>query len=343
MNRIRNILRMCAVPLFTLGALSGMLAPVPVSAQTTPIVMKIGSATLNDAQHEWMKHFAALVNADSKGRLDVQIYPGSQLGSIPRMIEQAQFGAIQGYVGVPDFLVGVDPRYQIIGTPGVFTSFEQLQKVTQDPAFNKAFLAIGANKGLKGLALWPYGVNALITRKPVKTLADLKNLKVRILAGATQQAMMTAFGAVGVPMPLDQVLVGLQQGAIDGTFLGIATGAPLKYYSAAPYVLEINEPIVGDICVINKDWFEKLPKDLQDIVSNDGAKAARELYSFTVAFDERQKAAWLAGGGQVFELSPADRAAFHAKLAPIGEEVYKDQPAVLEFFHQMKAVAAKYK
>jgi TRAP-type transport system periplasmic protein len=76
-------------------------------AQDKTYVMKLGTATINESQHEWCKRFAAMVEKDSGGRIKPEIYPASQLGPIPREIEGVQFGAIQGYVGPPEFLVGV--------------------------------------------------------------------------------------------------------------------------------------------------------------------------------------------------------------------------------------------
>lgn len=312
-----------------------------VSAQNAPLVMKLGTASLNDAQHEWMKRFAAMVDKDSKGRIDVQVYPAGQLGSIPREIEETQFGAIQGWIGPPEFLLGVDPRYQILGTPGLFTSWDQANRTMQDPAFNKSFLALGADKGLKGICLWLAGNNALMTRKEVKTLADMQNLKVRILAGAAQESEMKQFGAVGVPMPLDQVLPALQQGAIDGTLTNIMLATPVKYYAAAPYALDIGQPYIADIAIINKAWYDKLPPDLQKIISDDAAKLGRDVYPFSKAFLEEQKKAWVAGGGKLLELSKPDQTTLTAKLANVGEDVYKDKPFVLIMYRQLKATIAR--
>ena len=314
-----------------------------VSAQNAPIVMKLGTATLNDAQHEWMKRYAAMVDKDSKKRIDVQVYPAGQLGSIPREIEETQFGAIQGWIGPPEFLLGVDQRYQILGTPGLFSSWDQANRVLEDPQFSKAFLGLGADKGLKGICLWLAGSNALMTRKEVKTLADMRNLKIRILAGPTQETEMRLFGAVGVPMPLDQVLPGLQQGAIDGTLTNIMVAAPIKYYAAAPYALQIGQPYIGDIAVINKAWYDKLPADLQKIVTDDAAKVGHDLYPFSKAFLETQKKAWIAGGGKILDLSKSDQAAFTGKIKNVGEDVYKDKPFVLIMYRQLKATIARYR
>ena len=75
---------------------------------TKAIVVKLATATLNDAQHEWMKRFAVAIEKNTNGRMKAEVYPASQLGAIPRMIEGTQLGSIQVWVGPPEFLVGVD-------------------------------------------------------------------------------------------------------------------------------------------------------------------------------------------------------------------------------------------
>jgi TRAP-type C4-dicarboxylate transport system substrate-binding protein len=118
----------------TVAATAIMAASVPgLHAQATPIVMKLSTATLNDTQHEWMKRFVAAVERDSGGRIKGEVYPASQLGSIPRQIDGAQFGSIQGWIGPPEFLVGVDARYEVPSAPGLFTSQEQDVRVLSGP------------------------------------------------------------------------------------------------------------------------------------------------------------------------------------------------------------------
>ena len=125
------------------GLLCG-LSSTRARAQTSPAVMKLGTQTLNDSQHEWMKIFARLVETNSKGQIKVELYPASQLGTGPRMIEGTQFGAIQGFVGPPEFLAGVDSRFEVLGSPGLFKDAAHANRTLQEPEFNKAFLAIGA-------------------------------------------------------------------------------------------------------------------------------------------------------------------------------------------------------
>src|SRR5438128_11576571 len=74
-------------------------------AEDKTYVMKLGTATNNDAQHEWCKRFVAMVERDSGGRIKRDIYPARQLGPIAPQIERVQLGAIQRYSGPPQRLV----------------------------------------------------------------------------------------------------------------------------------------------------------------------------------------------------------------------------------------------
>ena len=125
------------------------------------------SHPLQKALEEW----GAAVEKDSGGRIKGEVYPASQLGSIPRQIEGAQFGSIQAWIGPPEFLVGVDERYETLSVPGLFASQDQDIRVLTDPAVRDLMLGLGANKGLAGIGLFPLSPSAIVARKPVRHLA----------------------------------------------------------------------------------------------------------------------------------------------------------------------------
>jgi len=91
-----------------------------VPASAADFVMKFGTATINETQHQFIKFYKDEVEKASNGRIEVQIYPASQLGPIPREIEGVQLGNIQGYIGPVDFFVGVDPRFGVFSAPMLF-------------------------------------------------------------------------------------------------------------------------------------------------------------------------------------------------------------------------------
>jgi TRAP-type C4-dicarboxylate transport system substrate-binding protein len=323
---------------------SALLASsAPAFAQTTPaFVMKLGTASLNDQQHEWMKMYKEALERDSGHRIRVDIYPSAQLGSIPREIEDTQFGAIQGWVGPPEFLTGIDQRFEVLGIPSVFANDEQVNKTLVDPQFATPFMALASDKGLVGISLFLNGRQALITRKPVDHIADAKGLKLRVTAGPVLEGVTRMLGATPVPMSLDQVLPALQQGAIDGIISSVAVTTPLKYYTVAPYV----KPMPGytvDITVISKSWLASLPPDLQKIVLDDGLKIGRAIVPFTTSYLARQAGVWTSGGGHIDRFPPAEEKAFTASVASIGHDVTSTNPDLAAMYATLLTTAAKYK
>jgi TRAP-type transport system periplasmic protein len=91
----------------------------PAHAQDKTYMMKVTTPTINDGPHLLAKNFAAAVDQGSGGRIKGEVYPASQLGSIPRQIEGVQFGAIQVAVVPPEFFVGIDERFEVMAAPGL--------------------------------------------------------------------------------------------------------------------------------------------------------------------------------------------------------------------------------
>jgi TRAP-type C4-dicarboxylate transport system substrate-binding protein len=305
--------------------------------------MKLGTATINDAQHEWMKRFAGIVEKDAGGRIKVEIYPASQLGQSPRMIEQTQLNSIQGVVGPPEFLTGVDSRYQILSAPGLFKDLAHANRTLQDPTFNKAFLGLGANKGLMGIGLLISGPTVFVTRKPITKLAELDGLKVRVLAAPLQQEQLRAMKMAPVPMPLGEVMPALQQGTLDGVMSCIPVFVALKYADAAKYLLETDHGLIVAISVISKTWFDALPKDLQDIVVRAGQQASKDIYQFSIDDVNNGREKWKAAGGQVTLLSEGEHAQLMQQLAPVGARVTDKNPAEKAMFEILQAAAERTK
>src|SRR4030081_1806414 len=112
-----NAMTACARALGLAPALMSAAATGASAQDTKTMVIKTGTATLNDAQHEWLKRFAVAIDKNTNGRIKAEVYPASQLGAIPRMIEGTHVGAIQIWGGPPEFLVGVDQRFEILSVP----------------------------------------------------------------------------------------------------------------------------------------------------------------------------------------------------------------------------------
>src|SRR5487761_38958 len=123
------------------AAALGLLA-LAVPASAADFVMKFGTATMNETQHQFIKFYKEEVEKDSGGRIEVQIYPASQLGPIPSEIQGVQLGSVQGYIGPVDFFVGVDPRFGVFSAPLVFRDDANAAATVEDPAVQKAMYAL---------------------------------------------------------------------------------------------------------------------------------------------------------------------------------------------------------
>jgi TRAP-type C4-dicarboxylate transport system substrate-binding protein len=320
-----------------------LLRALPVPAQAGPIVMKLSTATVHDTQTEWMERFAAAVEKDSGGRIKAEIYPASQLGTIPRQIEGVQFGTIQGWIGPPEFLVGIDERYEVLSAPGLFSDRKQYQRTIDDREVRDLILGLGTNKGLLGAGIFPIGPSSIDTRKPVHLLADYSGLKIRVLASQFQMELIKRIGASPVAMTLADVLPGLQQGTIDGALSTVTQYTTLHYIDAAKYVVETGQPYVSSVAVLSKKWVGGLPPDLQKIVRDDAAKSSKDIVPFVYQFYDEQKEIWKKQGGSLTSLPPGEEAAMTAKISAIAGDLSANKPALNAVVKTVFAAAARNK
>ncbi|MGA9951550.1 MAG: TRAP transporter substrate-binding protein DctP, partial [Xanthobacteraceae bacterium] len=189
-------------------------------AQAADFVMKVGTATINETQHQFIKFYKEEVEKASGGRIEVQIYPASQLGPIPREIEGVQLGNIQGYVGPVDFFVGLDPRFGVFSTPMLFRDEANAAATVHDPAVQKAVFELAAAKRMVGIATEDLGAADYGAKNAIMKLADFSGKKLRINGTEMERQKMAKLGATGVGMPLSEVVPALDQGTIDGTISG---------------------------------------------------------------------------------------------------------------------------
>jgi TRAP-type C4-dicarboxylate transport system substrate-binding protein len=309
-------------------------------AQDKTYVMKVTLPTINDAPHQYAKDFAALVEKDSGGRIKGEVYPASQLGSIPRQIEGTQFGAIQVATVPPEFFVGIDERFEVMATPGLADSIEHGQRIAADPQVLKLMMKLGADKGLHGAGLMMAQPTCIISKTPLRHLADFKGKKLRIFASQFQSVAFDRLGVTPVAMTLGDVLPALQQGAIDGAIAGIGPFVHLHFGDAAKYITETNSPAIFIILEVSQKWYDSLPKDLQEIVDRDGAAVSKSIEATASKMYQEQRKAWVDAGGELISLPREEQASMMASLSSVGEDVSKPKPALHEAY-QIVTDAAK--
>lgn len=319
----------CALPaaLAAAGVVLLSLA-APAVAQQKTYVMKISTPTIHDIPDKWSANFAAAVEKESGGRIKAQLYPASQLGSIPRQIEGTQFGSIQMEVVPPEFMVGLDPRFEVLAAPGLLDSQAHGQRLAADPAVLKLMLGLGANKGLHGVGLFMAEQSVMVTRMPLRHLADFKGKKIRIFASQFQSEAFKRLGITPVAMTLGDVLPAIQQGTIDGAVTGIGPVANFHMVDAAKSVTRTGQPAIFLIAEVNQKWFDALPKDLQQIVEKEATAQSLAINPFAVAQVKHSEAAFTKAGGELIDLPPAEHAAMMKTIANVAPDVSSKNPAV---------------
>ena len=308
-------------------------------AQDKTYVMNISTVTLNDALHQFTKNYAAAVERDSGGRIKAEVYPASQLGSVPRQIEGTQFGAIQCTAIPPEFFVGIDERFEVMAAPGLVDSLPHGQRLAADAAALKLMLGLGAEKGLRGVALFMAIPSVVIAKTPIRHLADFQGKKIRTFASDFQSVAVKRLGATPVAMTTADVLPALQLGAIDGALAGLAILTPMHFQDAGKYVTETNQPAIFAIVEVSRKWYDSLPKDLQEIVDRDAATESVAINPVATELAEQFRKGWVAGGGELISLPRDEQSAMMEMLASVGDDVSKSKPGVREAYQVVRDAA----
>ncbi len=316
------------------GAIAFAAAPTlgAAQAQDKNFVMKISTPTINDIPDTFARNFGAAVEKDSGGRIKAEVYPASQLGSIPRQIEGTQFGAIQCEVVPPEFMVGLDERFEVMAAPGLVNSQAHGQKVAGDPAVRKLMLSLGADKGLHGAGLFMAEPSEVVSKSPIRRLADFKGKKIRIFASQFQSEAFNRLGVTPVAMSLGDVLPAIQQGAIDGAVTGIGPIVNFHFVDAAKSVTLTNQPAIFIIAEINQKWYDSLPPDLQQIVDNDAAAQSLAINPIAAKLLKQTEDTWKTSGGELIDLPADEQTSFVKTLASVGADVSQTKPRLAEAY-----------
>jgi TRAP-type transport system periplasmic protein len=333
--------RKAAARLFMTALLILLGASPDARAADKPYVMKISLATLNDALHQFAKDYAAAVERDSAGRIKAEIYPNSQLGSTQRQVEGVQFGAIQCLIVPPEFLAGIDERFELLAAPGLVNSVANGQRVAADPAVKQLMLGLGANKGLDGVGLFMATPSSVISIKPIRHLDDFKSKKIRVFPSQFQREAMQRLGATPKPMSLGEVLPGLQDNVLDAAVSATTVFVTMHFQDAAKFVTETGQPAIFGIAELSKKWYDGLPPDLQEIVNKGASSESVAINAWVIDFNAKTRQDWIVGGGELISLPPDEQAAMLNALASVGEDVSMTKAELHAAYHIVTEAAQR--
>jgi len=308
------------------------------SAVRAETVMKMASATINDVQHEWQKTFAAEMEERVGDQVKIEIYPASQLGTIPRMAEGVLLGTIESFISPTAFLVGTEPKLKIFDAPGLFDSPEHLARVIHDPEYRDHLEEMALDKGLRIIGAIYNSPFIVLTKEPAPTLDSLKGLKIRTFASPLQIKPMEAIGASALPLPLTEVVPALQSGSIDGMLAGMPILVAFKYYDIAKTVTDLQFSIIVSVNVVNESWFQSQPPEIQNAIRESGRVAEKAVLQWGIDNVARTNKVWKEKGGQILELSDEDRTRMNETFKSVSDEILNAESDVAAEYQKLLGV-----
>jgi TRAP-type transport system periplasmic protein len=267
-------------------AFLAMAAPVMFCADAALAqekkVIRVNHAGADDivgTEHQmfsWI--FASYVNSKSP-TLEVKLFPNSGLGQSRQVIEAMQLGsgASMHVGGMAEFANFCKAKCGVIGLPFIFTGYEHVQRVLDGPVgaeLSQEMETIGF-KVLGYLYSWGYR-NVVTAKKEIKTVADLKGLKIRTIPTPVFVGAVNAMGASATPMNFGEVYTSLQSGVLDGFEHTATTTASFKFYEIAKYYALTQHLIDPTVVAFSLPEWKKLDAKEQAVVL-EGAKLATDI------------------------------------------------------------------
>jgi len=303
-----------------------------------PIVIKFSHVVAADTpKGKGALKFKELVEARTKGRVKVEVYPNSQLFKDGEEMQMLQLGNVQMLApSVSKFGPLGAREFEVFDLPYIFGDYKDLHNVTQGRIGQQLFKKLD-NKGIIGLAYWDNGFKEMSANKPLRTPADFRGLKMRIQSSKVLDGQMRALGATPQIMAFSEVYQALQTGVVDGTENPPSNLYTQKMHEVQKYLTLSDHGVVEYAVIVNKKFWEGLPADIRTTL--EGAMKDATAYTNDIAKqqnDEALEKVKASGKTQIITLTPEEKKAWKKAVlkvhrdneATIGkdliQEIYKD-------------------
>ncbi len=312
-------------------------------ASAQQYTLRIGSGTVNDTSQEWLRLFKEGVERRAGGKIKVETYVASALGPNPRLVEGVALGTIEAGVPNTGFWVSLEPRFVVFDAVGIFDSPEQSVKVLQDPEVHKLITSYGAEKGVETISVFWHSPLAVITKNPIRGVADFSGLKLRTPGGAPLAVKpVEKVKASPISMPIMDALPAMQNGAIDGIITGSTVAATLKYYDVGKYMTLLPKSMIFVSAVVNGGFMKKIGPELAAIVREEAMKAEAAAVKWGVQDAENARAVWKKNGGEDVDMSAQNADAYLTEVTEVGRTILSQNPAAFADYNKLLEASKKY-
>ena len=264
--------------------------------------------------------FKEVAERISGGRIEVQVFGGAQLGGERDLLEGIKLGTIHMCIGAGG-LANFAPAYNVVQLPFLIKNQEHMVKIAEGPAGKLLSQRIEEQGGYKVLGYFSTGDSGIQTVKgPVRTPADLKGVKIRVMENPALIESMRAMGANPTPLPFPELYTSMKQGVVEGATIDYTALWTTKVYEAVKYVTEPGFHFLAEPrpVLISAKYFASQPADVQQWI----AQAAQEASVYERSlFKERQAKAIEDLRAKGIQFDKMDEAAFLAAMKPVWQKV----------------------
>jgi len=311
-----------------------LFAGVSLTA-AAPIVMRLAETHPQDyPTTKGDYEFARLVKERSNGRIVVEVFHSKQLGEERAVIEQVQLGAIDmtrvSISAVSAFVRDLD-AFQL---PYLYRDAAHMWKVLDGP-IGQEILKKHEAFNFVGVGWFEGGSRNFYTKRQVKTVGDLKGMKIRVQQAPLMVGMVEALGAVATPLPYGEVYSALQTGVVDGAENNWPSYLTTSHFEVAKYFIVDEHTRVPEITVGSKKVFDRLSKEDRALILKAMKDAQPVQYKLWVDFEKVAEKTVKEKGSIVTEVSPAEKQKFMDAMKPVYD---KQPPEIMAVVNKIRAV-----
>jgi tripartite ATP-independent transporter DctP family solute receptor len=295
-----------------------ILGPVGVSAGDKINIKLAHTVPVSHAYHKGYLKFKEMVEKQTNGRVSVTIFPHGTLGGDIQAADSVQMGiaqmALTGTFGLYDY----NPRWAVLDLPYLFDSYADVDKIINGP-IGEVLLSEPVGQAYV-LGFMENGFRHVSNNKrPIKSLEDMKGLKIRTMEAPVHVAAFRAMGASPTPMPFGELYTAMQTGVVDGEENPPSLFYAMKFYEVQKYFSLTRHVYLAGLTLINRPFFDSLPADIQNIIKTSFTEAA-EFQRTLVRKDDAEKLSLLETKMEVNELPKEEI----QKMKEATSVVYKD-------------------
>ena len=269
------------------------------------------------------KRFAKLVSDESGGNVHIEVYPNDELtgGNTNEAVRSITQGAVDIGAYVSGTMSLLDPRLEIAIIPWSFSSYQEARQIIDDTG-GDYYAKILAEYGLVYLGSTHNAMRQLTSnRNAVRSPADLRGMRIRVLGGEVYRLFFSALGAEPVPLGWSELNIAIRQGVIEGQENGFFLMRSGRLNEIQKYMTVWNYLYENYLFTINRKTFDRLEPKTQELIREKMREACEWSRDYLEAEEKRIRRQFEEDGLEIIDLTPEELEVFKEKVRPLREKL----------------------